>query len=130
LIVVTERRDKALRASSSSIAHASASGARAGEKSLPLNAGTTRVPARHPRCASLAIACNASQSPGQGPGRGAAGAAVLNAELMLAEKDLISDALKTTRGNRAKAARLLNTTERIINYQVRKYAIDYRRFKN
>jgi Nif-specific regulatory protein len=46
------------------------------------------------------------------------------------EKDLIQDALKTTRGNRAKAARLLNTTERIINYQVRKYAIDYRRFKN
>jgi Nif-specific regulatory protein len=46
------------------------------------------------------------------------------------EKDLISDALKTTRGNRAKAARLLNTTERIINYQVRKYSIDYRRFKN
>ena len=36
------------------------------------------------------------------------------------EKDLISDALKTTRGNRAKAARLLNTTERIINYQVKK----------
>jgi Nif-specific regulatory protein len=46
------------------------------------------------------------------------------------EKDLIQDALKTTRGNRAKAARLLNTTERIINYQVRKYSIDYRRFKN
>jgi len=46
------------------------------------------------------------------------------------EKDLISDALKTTRGNRAKAARLLNTTERIINYQVRRHSIDYRRFKN
>jgi Nif-specific regulatory protein len=46
------------------------------------------------------------------------------------EKDLIQDALKTTRGNRAKAARLLNTTERIINYQVRKYSIDYRRFKS
>src|SRR5207248_9301700 len=46
------------------------------------------------------------------------------------EKDLIQDALKTTRGNRAKAARLLNATERIINYQVRKYSIDYRRFKN
>jgi Nif-specific regulatory protein len=46
------------------------------------------------------------------------------------EKDLIQDALKTTRGNRAKAARLLNTTERIMNYQVRKYGIDYRRFKN
>jgi Nif-specific regulatory protein len=46
------------------------------------------------------------------------------------EKDLIQDALKTTRGNRAKAARLLNTTERIINYQVRKYSIDYARFKS
>ena len=46
------------------------------------------------------------------------------------EKDLIQDALKTTRGNRAKAARLLNTTERIINYQVRKYNIDYARFKS
>ena len=46
------------------------------------------------------------------------------------EKDLISDALKTTRGNRAKAARLLDTTERILNYKVRKYTIDYRRFKS
>ena len=46
------------------------------------------------------------------------------------EKALIRDALKTARGNRATASRLLNTTERIINYQVRKYSIDYRRFKN
>jgi Nif-specific regulatory protein len=45
------------------------------------------------------------------------------------EKDLIQDALKTTRGNRAKAAKLLNTTERIINYKVRKYAIDCNRFR-
>jgi Nif-specific regulatory protein len=45
------------------------------------------------------------------------------------EKDLIQDALKTTRGHRAKAARLLNTTERILNYQVRKYGIDWHRFK-
>jgi len=45
------------------------------------------------------------------------------------EKDLIQDALKTTRGNRAKAARLLDTTERILNYQVRKYGIDWVRFK-
>jgi Nif-specific regulatory protein len=35
------------------------------------------------------------------------------------EKDLIQDALKTTRGNRAKAARLLDTTERVLNYKVR-----------
>ena len=46
------------------------------------------------------------------------------------EKDLIQDALKTTRGNRAKAARLLDTTERIINYKVRNYGIDARRFKS
>jgi Nif-specific regulatory protein len=46
------------------------------------------------------------------------------------EKDLIQDALKTTRGNRAKAARLLDTTERIINYKVKNYGIDARRFKS
>jgi Nif-specific regulatory protein len=46
------------------------------------------------------------------------------------ERDLIQDALKTTRGNRAKAARLLDTTERILNYKVRGHAIDVRRFKN
>ncbi len=45
------------------------------------------------------------------------------------ERDLIIDALKTTRGNRAKAARLLDTTERILNYKVRGYGIDVRRFK-
>ena len=46
------------------------------------------------------------------------------------ERDLILDALKTTRGNRAKAARLLDTTERILNYKVRGYGIDSRRFKS
>ena len=46
------------------------------------------------------------------------------------ERDLILDALKTTRGNRAKAARLLDTTERILNYKVRGHAIDPRRFKS
>jgi Nif-specific regulatory protein len=45
------------------------------------------------------------------------------------EKDLIQDALKSARGNRAKAARLLDTTERIIGYAVRKYGIDPSRFK-
>ena len=46
------------------------------------------------------------------------------------EKDLILDALKTARGNCAKAARLLRSTERIIGYKVRKYAIDPRRFRD
>jgi Nif-specific regulatory protein len=45
------------------------------------------------------------------------------------EKDLIQDALKTTRGNCAKAARLLDTTERIISYKIRQYHIDARRFR-
>jgi Nif-specific regulatory protein len=45
------------------------------------------------------------------------------------EKDLIQDALKTTRGNRAKAARLLATTERVFNYKVRKYGVDSARFR-
>jgi len=45
------------------------------------------------------------------------------------EKDALLDALKSARGNRAKAARLLSTTERIFNYRVKKYGIDYKRFK-
>src|SRR5262245_19105473 len=45
------------------------------------------------------------------------------------ERDLIQDALKTTRGNRAKAARLLDPTERILNYKVRNLGVDVRRFR-
>lgn len=45
------------------------------------------------------------------------------------EKDLILDALKTARGNRARAAKLLDTTERILGYKVKKYAIDCARFR-
>jgi Nif-specific regulatory protein len=46
------------------------------------------------------------------------------------ERSLIEDALKTTRGNRSKAARLLNTTERVINYKVKKYGIDPARLRS
>jgi Nif-specific regulatory protein len=42
---------------------------------------------------------------------------------------LIQDALKSARGNRAKAARLLQTTDRIFSYRVRKLKIDWQRFK-
>ena len=45
------------------------------------------------------------------------------------EKDLIQDALKSARGNRAKAARLLRTTERVFNYKVRKLGVEWKRFK-
>ena len=41
----------------------------------------------------------------------------------------MQDALKTTRGNRAKAARLLDTTERILGYAVKKHGIDTDRFR-
>ena len=46
------------------------------------------------------------------------------------EKDLIQDALKTTRGNRSKAAKLLHSTERIVSYKVQKYRIDCRRYRS
>ena len=45
------------------------------------------------------------------------------------EKDLIMDALKTTTGNCSRAARLLSTTERVLNYKVKKYGIDCSRFR-
>ena len=45
------------------------------------------------------------------------------------EKDLIIDALKSARGNRAKAARILDSTERIIGYKLSKLGIDAERFK-
>jgi Nif-specific regulatory protein len=45
------------------------------------------------------------------------------------ERDLIEDALKTARGSRAQAARLLKTTERILSYRIRRYGIDCRRFR-
>ena len=45
------------------------------------------------------------------------------------EKDLILDALKATKGNKAAAARRLGTTERLIGLRVDKHGIDPKRFK-
>src|SRR5260370_27585364 len=59
----------------------------------------------------------------------AASAQSLGSSLAAFEKDLIQDALKMARGNRAKAARLLQTTSRIVNYKIRRYRIDWRRFR-
>jgi len=53
----------------------------------------------------------------------------LESAVSAVEKDLIQDALKMARGNRAKAARLLHATPRILNYKIRKYRIDWRRFE-
>ncbi|MEQ1605800.1 MAG: sigma 54-interacting transcriptional regulator [Pyrinomonadaceae bacterium] len=45
------------------------------------------------------------------------------------ERDLIQDTLKSTRGNIAKAAIMLDSTERILGYKIRKYTIDPKRFR-
>jgi len=46
------------------------------------------------------------------------------------ERDMIQDALKSARGNVAKAARMLDSTERILGYKIKKYELDPRRFKS
>jgi Nif-specific regulatory protein len=46
------------------------------------------------------------------------------------EREMIVDALKTTRGNQSRTARLLQVSERIINYKVKKYGIDCERFRS
>ncbi len=45
------------------------------------------------------------------------------------EKELIVDALKKTRGIKAKAASYLSTTERIIGYKMKQYQIEYKKFR-
>lgn len=45
------------------------------------------------------------------------------------EKDLIQDTLKSSRGNVAKAAKQLESTERILGYKIKKYSIDTTRFR-
>jgi Nif-specific regulatory protein len=45
------------------------------------------------------------------------------------ERDLIQDTLKSTRGNVAKAAIMLSSTERILGYKIKRYGVDPRRFR-
>lgn len=45
------------------------------------------------------------------------------------EKELIIDALKKTRGIKAKAAQYLSTTERILGYKMKQYALEYKNFR-
>ncbi|MBW2638326.1 MAG: sigma 54-interacting transcriptional regulator, partial [Deltaproteobacteria bacterium] len=52
----------------------------------------------------------------------------LQGEIDNLERDLIMDALKTTRGNISKAAKMLGTSERIIGLRVNKYSIDTGRY--
>jgi Nif-specific regulatory protein len=45
------------------------------------------------------------------------------------EKDLLVDALKTTRGNMRQATKTLKTTERIFGYKVKKHEIDPKQYR-
>jgi Nif-specific regulatory protein len=53
----------------------------------------------------------------------------LGAAVEAYERDLLLDSLKIARGNRAKAARLLQTTERIFGYRLKRYGIEAARFR-
>ncbi len=53
----------------------------------------------------------------------------LQGELEGLERDLIMDALKTTRGNIAKAAQILGTSERIIGLRIQKFNINTKRYR-
>ena len=64
-----------------------------------------------------------AESSGTGPRQG------LTAELERLERELVMDALKSTRGNIAAAARDLDVSERIMGLRVAKYGIDPARFK-
>ena len=45
------------------------------------------------------------------------------------EKEIIIDALKKHRGNAAASARSLNTTQRIINYRIKKLSVQPEKYK-
>jgi Nif-specific regulatory protein len=53
----------------------------------------------------------------------------LEAQVEEFEKNIVLDALKSSRGNMAAAARALGITERIMGLRVRRYGIDPRRFR-
>ena len=53
----------------------------------------------------------------------------LSSAMAVFEKEYIADALKNTCGNIAKAARLLDTSERILGLRVKKYGIQSKQFR-
>jgi Nif-specific regulatory protein len=63
-------------------------------------------------------------------GSGTAASQSLGDAVEAFERDMIEDALKMARGNRARAARLLQATRRIINYKIQQYGIDWRRYQD
>ncbi len=60
---------------------------------------------------------------------GTSNEAGLEATLAAVERDLIHDALKTSRGNMAEAARALGLTERKMGLRIRRFEIDPKRYR-
>jgi len=54
----------------------------------------------------------------------------LQAALDNVEREMITESLKSCRGNMAKAARILGITERLMGLRVKKHAVDSRRFRS
>jgi Nif-specific regulatory protein len=54
---------------------------------------------------------------------------VLKAKLEQVEEEILLEALRSTRGNRAQAAKVLGITERIIGLRIKKYRINCRQFR-
>jgi Nif-specific regulatory protein len=58
-----------------------------------------------------------------------AGREKLKAEITARERTLLMAALRETGGNQTRAAKLLGTTKRIVQYKVHKLGIDTRQFR-
>jgi Nif-specific regulatory protein len=45
------------------------------------------------------------------------------------ERALVMEALETAKGNQSQAAKILGTSQRIVNYKIQKYEIDTSQFR-
>ena len=53
----------------------------------------------------------------------------LKARVDAYERDLVMEALRRTKGNQSRAAKILGTSQRLVNYKIQKYGIDTSRFR-
>jgi Nif-specific regulatory protein len=53
----------------------------------------------------------------------------LKARVNAYERDLVMEALRDAKGNQSRAAKILGTSQRIVNYKIQKYGIDTSRFR-
>lgn len=53
----------------------------------------------------------------------------LKARVDAYERELVVEALRCAKGNQSHAAKLLGTSQRLVNYKIQKYGINTRRFR-